>query len=173
MRDRDFCFQHSPSGGTGRPTKFTPEVAAKIIQAAQAGVYPAVAAAFAGVSTSTLDGWLHEAAADIDAGRETPLSVFSEEIVRIVAQTEVAALARIRAAMAEDWRAAAWFIERRFPERWSKRDTRHVEHGAVADGVSGLLGGRQPVSIPLETREKIVALLDEPAATSGTGEPGS
>jgi transposase len=165
----DRCAKHKPSSAIGRPSKFTPEAAARIIQAAQAGVYPAVAAAFAGISTSTLDGWLRDAAEDIDAGRETPLSVFSEEIGRVVARIEVAALARIQAAMADDWRAAAWFIERRFPERWSKRDARHLERsGQASTAVVELLGGRQPVQVPLETREKIAAMLDEGAPSDGT-----
>jgi hypothetical protein len=55
---------------------------------------------------------------------------------------EVALLAGITQAAAEDWRAAAWVLSRRWPERWSP-----AERGAVSsscDGFDEELDGSAP-----------------------------
>ena len=61
---------------------------------------------------------------------------------------ELAAIAVI--AGSDDWRAHAWLLERRFPDRWARRpqradvDERPVElEPAVADGLDELAGKRQ------------------------------
>ncbi len=41
-------------------------------------------------------------------------------IERSLAQAEVHAVLEIRKAGAKNWQAAAWYLERRWPERWGR-----------------------------------------------------
>ncbi len=98
----------------GRPTKLTPEVHERIVQAVKAGNYVQSACRFAGVSTSTYYRWL-------DRASEEPGSAYARfryGVEKAEAEAEVYAVAIIRKAMPGDWRAALAFLERRHPRRW-------------------------------------------------------
>jgi len=47
----------------------------------------------------------------------------SAELARRLAEGELTAVSSVLAAAVEDWRAAAWFLERAHPERWGKPST--------------------------------------------------
>jgi hypothetical protein len=51
---------------------------------------------------------------------------FYEEVLRAEAEAEVHAVAVIRKKMPDEWRAAAHYLERRFPDRWRRRES--IEH---------------------------------------------
>ena len=55
----------------GRPTKLTPEVQARIVEAIEAGNYIEVAAAAAGISKPTFYGWMQR-------GTDEPGSEYSD-----------------------------------------------------------------------------------------------
>ena len=165
------CFQHSGAATIGRPTKFTPETRSKLLEAVNAGVYMHIAAEYAGIHVSTLHEWLERGRTDAIAGRETDFSEFSEEIVRTAAKVEVRALAQIAQAGTEDWRAAAWLAERRYPERYGKRDAHDANSSTV--NIVALLGGKQPVDVSLAKRERILSVLEEPdPSTPGADDGG-
>ena len=44
---------------------------------------------------------------------------FCEVITRAIAQGEISSVERINNAVADDWRAAAWMLERRYFNRWA------------------------------------------------------
>lgn len=157
----DTCVSHQPNSPVGRPTRFTPEVRERLLQAVRAGVYMASAAAYAGVHIDTLDDWLRHGRTDRDAGCESDFAAFSEGMERAAVLVEIGALANITAAAANDWRAAAWLVERRYPERYAKRDHReHETHPTRAVAVANdLLDGRQPVDVPRPVRQQILELL--------------
>lgn len=102
----------------GRPTKLSPEVTEKICAAIRVGCYMETAAANAGIHKDTLYAWLKSGAND-----ESPEHVaFSDSVQKALAEAEVTAVERINAAGAEQWQALAWRLERRFPDRWGRRD---------------------------------------------------
>jgi hypothetical protein len=114
-----------PQPGRGRPSQFNQERATRLIQAVRGGNYLRTAAAFAGISYSTLRRWLLKAD-DPEAPPE--YVVFKEELEKARADAEVAALAKVQKAASEgDWRAAQWFLERSFPDHWGKTDTARIE----------------------------------------------
>ena len=43
---------------------------------------------------------------------------FREAVVQAEADAEVHAVAILRRAMPNDWRASSWYLERRYPDRW-------------------------------------------------------
>ena len=99
----------------GRPTALTPEVAQVLIDSLRAGNFLETAAAFAGISVSTLRNWLR-------AGRRgsTPeLADFYRAVTQARAAAEMETLDRIRRDPA--WQAAAWRLERMYPQRYARR----------------------------------------------------
>lgn len=100
-----------------RPSKLSVEVRERVVQAIRAGNYAEAACQSAGISPSTYYRWLAR-------GEHEPTSeyaVFREAVVRAEADAEVHAVAIIRRAMGEDWRAALAYLERRHPARWRAR----------------------------------------------------
>ena len=111
----------------GRRSRLTPAVVSAICDALEAGAYGDEAAALAGVSRSTYYSWLRQgrdARERRDLGHAVPPADqvfldFLESVERAETIPEMKALKRVhRAAQDGSWRAAAWFLERRYPHRW-------------------------------------------------------
>jgi len=104
--------------GKRKGTKFSPEIAEKICGYLSTGCYLETAAALAGVSKSALWEW-------IDKGRKGKAQYveFVEQVDRALAKVQVTALAVIRTAADKHWQAAAWLLERRWPNEWGRQDT--------------------------------------------------
>lgn len=101
-----------------RPTKLTPEVQDRIVQAIAAGNYIEVAAAYAGVHKATLYRWLEHAD---DPGAEEIYRDFRDALESARAQAEVRNVALIQKAATTTWQAAAWHLERTSHQRWGRR----------------------------------------------------
>lgn len=100
----------------GRPTKFTPEIRDKILQAVSVGVPFEVAASSAGITTQTLRNWMKK-------GEEDATGEFRELLLG-VREAEGRALTKWmaiidKAAQDGNWTAAAWKAERRY-RLWRK-----------------------------------------------------
>lgn len=143
----------------GRPLKINPTVQAELLKMIQAGNYMETAASYVGISTSTLRDWIRrgerEAQRFIDDPKsrpiksETPFMEFSQAVKKAQASAEIRDVILIGDAARESWQAAAWRLERKYPEKWGKKE-RHE--------VSGPSGG--PVQIE-EIREKLFRKFSE------------
>lgn len=102
-----------------RPTKLSPELEAQIVTLLRAGNYPETAAAAAGISRATFYNWLREGA----RAKRGVKRQFRDRVLRAIAESEALDLEVIRKASAEHWQAAAWRLERRFPDRYGRRVT--------------------------------------------------
>lgn len=92
-----------------------------IIADVRAGVPAETAAQRAGVSTSAYYEW---------ASREEPRYVeFAEAIQVARAHAEAQAVANIRIAARNDWRAEAWFLERTRPRQYGRNVIEHTGPG--------------------------------------------
>ncbi len=98
----------------GRPSKLTPEVAQKIVWALRLGNYRKSAAEYAGVSERTLGDWMRRGTEETHG----PYTDFCQEVLAAEQAAEIRALGVIQQAAKRDWKAAAWFLERKFPERY-------------------------------------------------------
>lgn len=131
----------------GRPSKFTPETRERIISALRANAYIETAAAYAGIEKDTFYRWLKMGA----RAKSGPYREFSDAIKQTMGEAEVRDLAVIsKAANGYDvvktkrvigsdgkveteettsrefsWQAAAWRLERKYPQKWGRRD--HLE----------------------------------------------
>jgi hypothetical protein len=102
----------------GRPiSKPTSEIQEKIVSAIVAGNYTETAAIVSGVNKKIFNEWLLK-------GRKQKTGIYSDflnAIEKAQAEAEMKDIEIINMAAEKDWQAAAWRLERKFPERWGKR----------------------------------------------------
>jgi hypothetical protein len=106
----------STSGG--RPTKLTPDVQKRICDAVSAGNYYEPACLYAGISYQSLRNWIQRG----EKAKSGIYFEFVEALTRAEAECEVRMVAQWRSAMPTDWRAIRDFLERRYPERWGRKE---------------------------------------------------
>jgi hypothetical protein len=123
-----------PQGG--RPTKLTAPVQETICGALRRGCYYETASALAGISVRTLRNWLRAGARAIDDeahGRvldpqERLLADFVVACQQAEAAMENDALGEICRHGEKEWTAHAWRLERRWPDRYGRRDRVNHDH---------------------------------------------
>ncbi len=100
----------------GRPTKLTPAVQERLIQALAIGNHRKVAADYAGVDEKTVRRWMARGIEEPNG----PCGALRDAVRQAESKAQIMAQGCItQAARNGDWRAAAWFLERRVPERFS------------------------------------------------------
>ncbi len=127
----------------GRPSKFTPEREAAILEAVRAGNYLETAAHLSGISKTTLYEWRDH------------YPNFANALEKARAEAEANCIALVKSAAIENWQAAAWWLERSFPDKYGRRT--RVEHG-----------GEVTIHEQSDFDKEIAALLDEMARRSET-----
>ena len=121
--------QEPPRGAGGRPSRLTPQLAAKLAEIIASGVTYAVAAKYVGISRATLHRWL-------ERGRKKGSGAFRQlrrDVGRALAQAELRAVLVIQKAGAKQWQAAAWFLERRWPHRWGRTSRERAQDAIDAE----------------------------------------
>jgi hypothetical protein len=104
----------------GRPTKLTPEIQERCVQAIRSGNYIEVAAAYAGITDKTYYDWKRR-------GEAEPESIYGQFLAAVKsaeALSEAEAVAQVRLASRDpkNWAAGMTWLERRFQTRWSRTD---------------------------------------------------
>jgi transposase len=106
----------------GRPTKLNPAVANAICTNLASGASIEASAEAAGITRATVHNWLKRGRAE-DAPDE--FAQFAADVTEAQAVAEVHLVRIMRQAASDggpgDWRAAAWLLARRHPERWSEK----------------------------------------------------
>lgn len=108
--------------------KLTPELQACIVENITNGNYLAVAAQCAGINKSTHCRWMDKGRNDLARGETTIYSDYFEKVTTARAVAESANVFVIKNATHDNWQAAAWWLERTFPDRWGRRDRMSLEH---------------------------------------------
>ena len=139
-----------------RKSKLTPEVQAKILLHLRVGSYVETAAACAGIHKDTLYDWMRRGAKG-----EQPFAAFAEAVHQAIAESESKDLATILKASQTNWTAAAWRLERRFPDRYGRHDRLKVET-KVSETESDRL---------VEKLARLITGNDEPVAPVRRGRP--
>lgn len=110
----------------GAPSKFTPETVQKLVQAIRLGATYELACKSAGISYQTFNEWRK--------GRRFPKgttklqkSEFCDALERAEGDAAIQWLAKIeKAANDGAWQAAAWKLERRYPDTYGRRVNEHT-----------------------------------------------
>lgn len=102
----------------GRPTKLTPDIQEKILTVIKLGAYRSAACDFAGITAETLRNWIRRG----ENEGVGPYWEFATAVKQAEASACLKALGTIRNAMEQEWQAAAWFLERKRPKEWAKRE---------------------------------------------------
>lgn len=100
----------------GRKTKLTPELAEKIANYISTGNYAVVVCGLVGIGESTYYSWLEKGV----KAKSGKYREFLESIKRAEAAREAKWIKDIDGD--PSWQSKAWLLERRYPERWGKKD---------------------------------------------------
>jgi hypothetical protein len=183
LRGTTRCWHHSFKV-PGRPTKLTPELRDRILDAVLEGNYLETAAQVAGINKTTLYRWLRRAADleaqalehvtddDLDAGADLwqhvdpDLWVYLDfrhalKSAEAYAETE---LVRQTLHRGQGWQAAMTVLERRHPARWGRRLDAHVDH-------SGEVSRTVEVIAPTDEERALVLAKLQEAGAFDAGDP--
>jgi hypothetical protein len=116
----------SEAGTQGRKTKLTPEMKEHIKRRLELGLNYKDICMSVGISEETFHTW-----------RKTKPE-FSELVDKANAKVKEMSLASIRRGEVKDWRAAAWRLERRWPEEYrEKKEIEVSEKPILIDDIMG------------------------------------
>ena len=132
----------------GRKTKLTPELQKEFCGYVSGGLTKKGAADAVCISETTLYDWLQRGQKDEDAGKDTVYSEFLESVKRAEAGFKLTHIRTIQEASADDWKAAAWLLERCYRN----------EYGRAAMDVN--LAG-QPGGEPVKTENAVQIYLPD------------
>lgn len=101
-----------------KPYKLDEELADNLVNAIKLGSYIEHACAYAGINSSTYRRWRQNAEKEIE-----PYKSLFERIYQAEAEAVMRRLGRIEKAAADgNWQADGWFLERKYPDKFGKRD---------------------------------------------------
>jgi hypothetical protein len=122
----------------GHPSKLTDERKKIILDLVRRGQTLYVASMKAGIVYETLRTWVQK------AKNGGPYAAFAVELAQAEADAEEVLVDGILEAGKKDWRAKAWILERRHPERWAKTDfiKGKMDHAGTLKIVFEEVGGR-------------------------------
>lgn len=120
MPGSDRCSAHLSL--VGRKPSITPEKIDLLIAMLSAGNYVETACRAAGVPRRTFDDWVARGAST--KPKDALYHDFRQRVSEARAKGEVRNVAAIAAAASESWQAAAWMLERQYPERWGRVSVR-------------------------------------------------
>lgn len=118
----------------GRPSKLTPEREAKILQLLRDGNFREVAVRAVRVSYPTFCRWMK--------CKSKRYRNFRKAVLEAEQEAEIAMVAVVRSAAYDDAKHAEWWLERKVPDRWGKKETRRQE-------ITGKDGG------PIESKTQV------------------
>lgn len=129
MEGSTMCSAHTPGTGVGRPTKLNDKTAEAIVGVLRAGGYPQVAARAAGIHPEVLATWLRRGDPAGTEPRDAPYRRLRVRVEQAKAEGEQRNVALIARAAGTNWQAAAWLLERQYPERWARPSQREKDEG--------------------------------------------
>lgn len=88
----------------------------------EAGLTRECAAARAGITGSMMKKWMKLGREEIE-----PFVKFHDDVRKAERTAEASNVIQIQLATKTDWKAAAWWLERKFPEAWSSNSTEYRE----------------------------------------------
>lgn len=108
----------------GRDTYCTPQVIQIATRLHAAGLSLPVLCKAIGLSFATAQDWNRQGRADLAAGRDSPFARWWTGLEEAKGACEANLVRLVSAGAVSDWKAAAFLLERRYPQRWGKPEHR-------------------------------------------------
>lgn len=115
MSDGGRSFKKPKKNKGGRPLKLNEDLIEKVCEHLKHGAFVETAVACAGIPKATFYYWMKLA-------NTKPKSIYKkllDAVEKAQAEAEANDLLYITKARAKNWKASAWRLERRFPQRWA------------------------------------------------------
>jgi transposase len=145
----------------GRPSKLTPEIRKKLLDAIKAGNYYETACSYAGINYMTFRNWMKKG----QQAKSGNYFEFFELVTRAESEAEARMVAQWQAQIPQDWRAARDFLARRHPERWAQQEKIDLEHsGEVIQKHEGELSITEKLIADPEFLSRVQQAADERAS---------
>jgi predicted DNA-binding protein YlxM (UPF0122 family) len=116
----------------GRPTKLTIELMNEIAQYLRAGNYIETTAALVGINRDSIYEWIKRGNKEQERLSKNPRAKirkkeaifveFTDTVKKSQAQSEAMLVGLIGQAAQKNWTAAAWRLERKFPDKWGRTE---------------------------------------------------
>ncbi|HYW87230.1 MAG TPA: hypothetical protein VFB50_05645 [Chloroflexota bacterium] len=113
----------------GRPSKRTPEVERRLLDALRAGNTRPHAARYAGIHEDTIVNWMRRSSAFSAAVEKAEADAITRHVANIA-----------KAANDGQWTASAWWLERRYPNDYGRRDRIEVQVRQEAERLAAEMG---------------------------------
>lgn len=140
----------------GRPSKLTLKLTREIAHLLSQGNFVETACDAVGIAKSTFYAWMELG----ELSENTEHVKFSDAIKRAVATAEIVSVGDVRDKV-DNWQAQAWWLERRYPDRWGNRGKQIQEHVGKDGGPMQY----EEVSLTDEQRaNRIAAIFDRARA---------
>lgn len=117
----------------GRPTKLTPELTERFLNAVKLGAPYDLACHYAGIAYQTLLNWKERT--------EPEFVEFFESLTRAEGQAVIQWLALIEKHSHADAKWAAWKLERRYPQAFGRQDKLTIDVNAIDAEIERRLAG--------------------------------
>lgn len=164
------------SGRRNLTTAQKRDVAERIVKLVKAGSFVDKAIATAGgISYREAMKWLANGRRIIASERKPDGDAqefeawFAAEIDSSVAAAETRCVLTITRAMEDDWKAAAWLLERKYPKRWGQKIAMSVRE--EIDEFLQRLENRLPEEVYEAVLRAGLAGIDDPSAEPDSNEP--
>lgn len=131
----------------GRPSCLTAKVEKEFVELLKSGCYIETACAVVGIGRSTYYDWIKRANDSLESNRYTK---FRDKVRKAQAWAEARDVIIVSRHAEHNWRAAAWLMERKYPQRWGRRKHRKLGKVPVKPVVNPV--HISPERTPLEER---------------------
>jgi hypothetical protein len=132
-----------------RRTKLTPELQKRFYELLAVGNYNETACRMLGIDSATFYRWR---ARGLGANAREPYRGFCEAIEKATAEAEARNVVIIQKAAKTSWFAAAWFLERKFAQRWAKDKADPDQSGNLEELVTAMRAAAK-AALPTEPTE--------------------
>lgn len=122
MAGSDRCSTHLGRSVHRAAIELDDELVEGLLAMLRAGNYDVIACRAVGLSPRTFQHWCQRGTST--AARDEHYRVFRAKVEQARATGEARNVAAIASAARESWQAAAWMLERAYPERWARPSQR-------------------------------------------------
>lgn len=133
--------------------ELTPELAERLIAAAQSGLFKEACARCVGISEETLDIWLQMG---LSPGAVEPYRHFAHVFVAQEEGQQLPHINAIKSAAAVDWRAAVTWLQLRHPDVWGPKATRNQAAASLRPSVEDAAAEEAMVRQLVESRPAVL-----------------